>query len=516
MQTSKSQPRWAVHAASLLALCATQGAFAAIGDLDPTFGSAGRVTISSNAGPHVFELPDGRVLIAGRAWPASDGVPLFATNRYLPDGTPDRRYGVGGRATAELPRGSSFRVDAAALQQDGKLAFAGSYWTANVGAGPYASRVDESGALDPTFAGGMSIPGDGTEPYYSAMLVMPGGEILAAISDWTSDRIDRYGTDGRFLGSLTGRIAPDQLALQRDGRLIVSGYHREMHKSVVMRIDAAGQLDRTFGTSGYAVVSFDLDHSLAVDPLSDRILICNWHGISRLTRDGQPDTTFGPSGSGQVTFGSDGVPGVRLCAGLIPMLDGGIAYIATRADPTGGGVDQVLVGGLTESGAADTRFGADSGAHTIDLGPISATVDYWNRPSRFVTRDGNALLTWQNSTSNTLQLARLDLGGEAAYADPPTSSGPNPPQPPDDAPPPPPPPPPSPDPITHSSGGGGSNDAVNLALLGLIALSAVGRRRLSAASGSRPVARPPKDPRASRCRRAGRARSRRSCAGSAA
>lgn len=479
MTNANSHIRWTIRTVSVLALCVAQGALAGMGELDPSFGTAGRVAVTDNYGPHVFELPDARILVAGGAtWP-DDQAAMVSTSRYLPNGVPDLSYGVGGRATAALPR--AVRVDVAALQQDRRLVFAGSYWLSG-SANTFAARVDEQGTLDATFANGMSVGNGGTEPQYTSMVVMPSGEILAAISDWTSDRIDRVASNGQRLGSLNAGIAPYRLALQQDGRLVVSGYHRGMHEAVVTRIDAAGQLDHTFGTDGYAAVTTGYDDVLAVDPLTDRVLMCGYYGLVRLTRDGQLDVTFGAPGTGYVSFGSDGVPSSG-CAGLIPMRDGGVAYLATRSDASGGGNDQVLVGGLTNLGAVDTRYGGGSGIQPIDLGPVSASP-YYDRvqSSLAVTRDGNALLAWPNSTGDTLQLARLDLGGEAAYADPPTSSAPNPPQPPGPPAPTPTPTPtptpvPTPEPVQHGNGGGGSLGSGDLVVLGLAAWTALRRRR---------------------------------------
>ena len=41
-------------------------AMAAVGELDPLFGSEGQVRVSGNFGPHLLELPDGRPVVSGR------------------------------------------------------------------------------------------------------------------------------------------------------------------------------------------------------------------------------------------------------------------------------------------------------------------------------------------------------------------------------------------------------------------------------------------------------------------
>ena len=446
---------------------------AAMGELDVAFGDGGRVVVAGNAGPHVFELGDRRILVTG---PVDDLTGPIAVSRRLANGAPDPAFGSNGRTAVTIAPQSLPWMFAAALQSDGGLVIAGAEWDARSGASPYLARIDALGALDGSFAAGGTLRGyvGGTEPHYTSVVVMPSGEILAAISDWTSDRIDRFSPDGRPLGNLNGSIAPVWLALHPDGRLLVSGYHRLLHRPVVMLMDAEGRRDRTFGDNGYAVIESGYDGALVVDTPGGRILACGSRGIARLTLAGALDPSFGAAGTGYVGFDGEAAPVARACVGLVPLTDGGVAYVAARTVADG---DEVLVGGLTVSGAADARFGDGTGYRRIDLGPVSAGFAIWEAPSRITaTSEGHALLTWQNpSAGGPVQLVRLDLGGLAVRVDPPTTSGPNPPQPPDDPPPPPPPSPPS----NGGAGGGGGGGALDLAialLLGAAAMSA-GRRQ---------------------------------------
>ncbi len=100
------------------------------GNLDPTFGTGGKVTTDLNVRDHVNALvlqPDGKLVAAGTSadpfnteiWPPFD----FALARYLPDGRLDASFGTGGTVTTDF--GSDDIVHALVLQPDGKLVAAG-------------------------------------------------------------------------------------------------------------------------------------------------------------------------------------------------------------------------------------------------------------------------------------------------------------------------------------------------------------------------------------------------------
>lgn len=481
-QVSGGRARVCCSAVLVLWLALIAPATAAVGDLDGQFGQGGQLLAADNGGPSVLELPDGRILVVGKltsSQTASTPGREVAINRYLASGLPDTAFGGGGQVVVTLPVDSP-SISAIARQPDGRVVMAGSYW---VGGGrPFVARIEANGTLDRSFgADGISEPGTGgTEPFYSSLVVQPDGEILAAISDWTSDRIDRFAADGRYLGNLSAAIAPARMARQGDGRLIVSGYHRTLKKPVVMRIDASGRVDATFGDGGYAVLDTDYTGNLSVEPDTDRIVLCG-PGIVRLTSDGHPDAAFGLHGTGYVDFGIDSVPAFDYCNRLLATKGGGIAFIGIREGQAAGGYDKAFVAGLTTNGTVDTRYGSGSGASELDLGEVKGSRSWWfdMSSSLIATRDGDALLTWLTASDAVLKLARIDLGstGAGGGAPPPTTT------------PPPtstPPPTTTPPPPTHggdvsgggASGGGGSLEWFQLALFSIgLGVTARSRRK---------------------------------------
>ena len=99
---------------------------AASGDLDPTFGTGGKVTTDFNGNDdeaHGLVIQaDGKLVAAGFA-KTSRGED-FALARYNPNGTLDTTFGTGGKVTTDF-NGGDDQAFALVLQGDGKLVAAG-------------------------------------------------------------------------------------------------------------------------------------------------------------------------------------------------------------------------------------------------------------------------------------------------------------------------------------------------------------------------------------------------------
>src|SRR5687767_6474859 len=108
-------------------------AAAVAGDLDPTFGFGGKITLPGFSAQETWSLldtfgvlpraalamqPDSKVVVAGEL----DGGG-FGVVRFLPDGTTDSTFGLSGRASTFLGnRGAATTV---VVQPDGKLVVGG-------------------------------------------------------------------------------------------------------------------------------------------------------------------------------------------------------------------------------------------------------------------------------------------------------------------------------------------------------------------------------------------------------
>src|SRR5262249_10439558 len=100
------------------------------------------------------------------------------------------------------------------------------------------------------------------------------------------------------------------LALRPDGRIVAAG--QVLDGLGVVQFTAAGAIDRNFGDSGF--VSYDEGRALGVALQADgRIVLAGESGpedqghsiVMRLDADGLPDPSFGTDGSVATSFGTN-------------------------------------------------------------------------------------------------------------------------------------------------------------------------------------------------------------------
>jgi len=94
--------------AVMVLMMSEQIAQAADGDLDPTFGTDGKVLTdfdhSTDIAYAVAIQADGKVVVVGTTYLDNDfSDEDFAVARYNPDGTLDKTFGVGGKVQTDFP-----------------------------------------------------------------------------------------------------------------------------------------------------------------------------------------------------------------------------------------------------------------------------------------------------------------------------------------------------------------------------------------------------------------------------
>ena len=166
------------------------------GRLDTGFGAGGRVRIESGQVSGLAIAPDGRIIVAIALYPT--GPVTLA--RYLPDGTRDGRFGIGGRRPITR-RVRRYRWRCSRTDGSSSPATA------------WRSRVTSRAAL-PTRA------------------------------------------SARTGSSRSTSLNGEALALQPDGKIVVAG--RRTGDTVVARFLADGRLDRQFGSDGVTGKTFML------------------------------------------------------------------------------------------------------------------------------------------------------------------------------------------------------------------------------------------------------------------
>ncbi len=320
----------------LLACVACIGvAHAAPGDLDPSFGAAGKVITAIGATSDTVRAlvvqPDGKLVVAGVCLSGGNGV--FCLARYTADGSLDPAFGSGGKVITSISSNGDNTARAIALQPDGKLVAAGyCYNGSNVDF--CLARYNTNGSLDASFGNNGTVVtaiGSGDDNA-NALTLQPDGKLVAAgtcaAGSNTSFCLARYNANGSLDTSFNGSgtvVTPAgsgydygyALAVQADGKLVAIGscYNGSNYDFCLVRYNANGGLDTSFNGSGKVVTvigsSHDNAYALAVQP--DRKLVVAgacWNGsnndfcLARYNADGSLDTGFNASGKLMTPIGN--------------------------------------------------------------------------------------------------------------------------------------------------------------------------------------------------------------------
>jgi uncharacterized delta-60 repeat protein len=411
----------------LLLLCAN-GAGAAAGDLDPTFGVGGIVQDAALGGASdVLVLPDGRILVSGST---NVDPSAFAIGRYTSAGALDATFGSGGHAVTSISAAGD-TITALVRQPDGKLIAAGYTYTVSFDDPSIAvARYDADGTLDPTFGtGGVAIHNIGPESRAEGAALQADGKIVivgalqgsangAFVARLNSDgSMDTgFGTGGSVVETGFGFASQyDAVLVQPDGNIVVAGTDTFIppNRFLVVSYDSSGAHDLTFGTGGAVLTSvmggggwaFDIDFGpgntlVATGAGSPIGGPGSSIGVVRYLSNGTPDPSFG-GGDGIATLA---VPNRSTAYKGAVAPDGRIVTAAYRIPtplfPTG---NDLVAARFTSTGAVDTAFGG-TGWVAVDVGinDFGAAIALQD--------DGKILVGGTTADANGLLLVRFAGG----------------------------------------------------------------------------------------------------------
>jgi len=341
------------------------------GSLDTTFGVNGIVTTDFPglaAVPSAVAIqPDGKIVVAGGAFPLFTFLGNFEIVRYNPDGSLDTSFGNGGIVETNFPAGSyAFAVG---LQSDGKIIAAG---TVFVDFQPGESndtdfalaRYNPDGSPDTTFGTGGQVTTNfnGMEDDAYAVLIQTDGKIVAVGSansfanyyDFAAARYLSNGTLDTSFGT-AGKVSLDfgahnldiaySAALQSDGKIVAGGTAGVDQFGTqffgVARFNANGTLDTRFNRTGKTTIDFgnvlQSAYQVLIQADGKIVTVGSSNGespeddflLARLTTKGQLDQNFGTGGLVRTSFGplNDGAQGGALQS------DGKIVAVGFTARP---------------------------------------------------------------------------------------------------------------------------------------------------------------------------------------
>jgi uncharacterized delta-60 repeat protein len=296
---------------------------------DRTFGEDGSVQTafgSRSAVAHaVVALRDNRIVVGGELLThessCADHLHLgygkgFALARYRADGTLDPSFGRDGRVVTQFEEGAGLDV---LLRPDGKLVVVG------VSKGRLKlARYSRDGSLDPSFGRHGTVTGD------FRRYALPGkaafdkrGRILVPLSGdcYPCSKVVRYNAGGRLDRTFgrRGRAPVDFLNVTAvavlGGRIVVAGIANGdgpgPPKLAVLRLSSAGKLDRKFGRNGRRLLPlpFGWQPDLALQKNGKILVVAGASGTARpgLDRFDFVLSRLLPNGAVDRTFGRNGV-----------------------------------------------------------------------------------------------------------------------------------------------------------------------------------------------------------------
>jgi uncharacterized delta-60 repeat protein len=352
---------------------------AADGDLDPTFGSGGKVvTDFGNTNDWLSRIaiqPDGKIVAIGDTHPNNK----FALARYNPDGSLDTTFGNGGKVVTIIANVNEYLAGVRILP-NGKILVCGNIALPTLTNGSWALlRYNSNGSLDTTFGNNGIVTtdiGNVDDQAYAVELQSDGKIVVAgrrgiqiepsqqrkgnvAIARYTADgSLDTtFGNGGVTITDFGQGLESYAIALmiRPDDSIVIAG--ESSYVFLVARYNANGALDNTFGGGdGFSLGRFDDNWDRASDAVlqpDGKIVVAGFSGvadpfprfaIARFNSDGSLDQSFG--NTGLILLSTIGV-----FDAVVLQPDGKIVVLGDDSE-------NFLLMRLNVNGSIDTTFGS--------------------------------------------------------------------------------------------------------------------------------------------------------------
>jgi uncharacterized delta-60 repeat protein len=396
------------------------------GTLDPNFGSGGVVTTkfgtnSVDGARTVVFQPGGKIVVGGTSTsfpPSAPSVSAFALARYNNDGSLDGSFGSGGKLTISS---ESDTLSSLALQADGKIV-AGGGSISTLGADNYLRhftvvRYTSDGGLDTSFgtqgkATGVSLSVSGSVLIENTGRIVLAGTVgnppvqnfslLGLTSSGVQDTT--FGTAGQVITTFIGPvpITPAVVLVQPDGKPVIASTVGFVDKAFALtRYNADGSLDTAFGNGGRVITNFDDPSGASVTGailLSDGKIFVTGNSagklvLARYNSDGQLDTSFGMGGTLTTNF-----IGTPFGGGPIVVQPDGKIILGLGLEGTGGSPTVLR---LNPDGSQDPGF-------LVSVSNVRASSGV---PGLVLQPDGKIIICFATSNSGAGALVRFNANG---------------------------------------------------------------------------------------------------------
>jgi uncharacterized delta-60 repeat protein len=292
------------------------------GSLDTSFGTGGKLLMAvggrADSGYSVIQQSDGKLVVAGSsAFGLYDDFGLIRLNT---DGSLDTGFDTDGKFRTDI--GSDDDNGSSVIQQsDGKLVVAG--YSNNGGNRDFSLiRLNADGSLDSGFDadGKLMVPVGAVNDYGLSVIVQSDGKLVVAgysdnggSNDFSVIRLNAngsldtsFGTGGKLLIPVgSSADFARSMIQQSDGKLVLAGYSTSGGADFsLVRLDANGGLDTSFGTAGKLLIPVgpgsSSDTAFSVTQQSDGKLVVAGSSsgdhtdfsLIRLNPDGTLDSSF--------------------------------------------------------------------------------------------------------------------------------------------------------------------------------------------------------------------------------
>lgn len=326
---------------------------------------------SSSTAYNIKTQPDNKIIVAG--YVTIDTIKKFLVARYLENGYLDSSFNASGYNLTSIGSTDAIAYKTT-LQSDGKIVATG---TANNQI--MVTRYLTDGSLDSSFNSdetpGYIISSFGTNSQAYDLAIQSDGKIIVSGYATTSGIkkivIARYNSDGTLdttfgssngytLTSIGSSVTTQGLAIQSTGKIIVAGYATisGVQKIIVARYSSNGIIDTTFGTNGYTSTLIGTDcqaHSLILQP-NNKIIVTGNAQVSNIKNIMLARYTS--NGTLDTTFGTNGyvtkLIGTQAFANFITTQADNNLLVSGQA--TVSGINQIFLARYTPSGSLDTTF----------------------------------------------------------------------------------------------------------------------------------------------------------------